>query len=76
MTGTPLADVSSVARPCRALALQLSGRSIRVRCTRFDEPGPNREVRVSGRTYHLGYDRTAAKDAYDQVQRFLKTYLQ
>jgi dienelactone hydrolase len=42
----------------------------------FDDPGPNREYRVSGRTYHLGYDRTAAKDAYDQVQRFLKTYLQ
>jgi dienelactone hydrolase len=42
----------------------------------FDEPSPNREVRVSGRTYHLGYDRNAAKDAYDQVQRFLKTYLQ
>jgi dienelactone hydrolase len=42
----------------------------------FDEPSPDRVVRVSGRTYHLGYDRTAAKDAHDQVQRFLKTYLQ
>jgi dienelactone hydrolase len=42
----------------------------------FDDPGPDRVVRVSGRTYHLGYDRTAAKDAHDQVQRFLKTYLE
>jgi dienelactone hydrolase len=42
----------------------------------FDEPNPNRVVRISGRTYHLEYNRTAAKDAYDQVQRFLKTYLQ
>jgi dienelactone hydrolase len=42
----------------------------------FDQPSPDRVVRVSGRTYRLGYDRTAAKDAHDQVQRFLKTYLQ
>lgn len=42
----------------------------------FDQPSPNRVVRVSGRTYHLEYDRTAAKDAHDQVQRFLRTYLQ
>ena len=42
----------------------------------FDEPGPDHVVRVSGRTYHLGYDRTATKDAHDQVQRFLKAYLQ
>jgi len=42
----------------------------------FDEPGPNRVIRISGRTYHLEYDRTAAKDAFNQVQRFLKTYLE
>jgi dienelactone hydrolase len=42
----------------------------------FDEPSPNRVVRISGRTYHLEYDRTAAKDAHDQVQRFLRAYLQ
>jgi dienelactone hydrolase len=42
----------------------------------FDEPSPNRVVRISGRRYHLEYDWTAAKDAHDQVQRFLKTYLQ
>jgi len=42
----------------------------------FDEPGPNRVVRVAGRTYHLEYSGAAAKDAHDQVQRFLKTYLQ
>jgi dienelactone hydrolase len=41
----------------------------------FDEPSPDRVARVSGRTYHLGYDRTGAKDAFDQVQRFLRTYL-
>jgi dienelactone hydrolase len=65
----------------RGTALQSAGTPVEWKVYKgamhcFDEPGPNREVRVSGRTYHLGYDRTAAKDAYDQVQRFLKTYLQ
>ena len=65
----------------RGTALQSAGTPVEWKVYKgamhtFDEPGPNREVRVSGRTYHLGYDRTAAKDAYDQVQRFLRTYLQ
>jgi dienelactone hydrolase len=65
----------------RGTALQTAGTPIEWKVYKgamhtFDEPGPDRVVRVSGRTYHLGYDRTAAKDAYDQVQRFLKTYLQ
>jgi dienelactone hydrolase len=65
----------------RGTALQSAGTPVEWKVYKgalhcFDEPGPDREVRVSGRTYHLGYDRTASKDAYDQVQRFLKTYLQ
>jgi dienelactone hydrolase len=65
----------------RGTALQSAGTPVEWKVYKgamhtFDEPGPNREVRISGRTYHLGYDRNAAKDAYDQVQRFLKTYLQ
>jgi dienelactone hydrolase len=42
----------------------------------FDDPSPNRVVRISGRTYHLEYDRNAAKDAHDQIQRFLRANLQ
>lgn len=65
----------------RGTALQSAGTPIEWKLYKgamhcFDEPGPNRVVRVSGRTYHLEYDRNAAKDAFDQVQRFLKTYLQ
>jgi len=65
----------------RGTALQSAGTPVEWKVYKgamhcFDEPGPNREARVSGRTYHLGYDRTAAKDAFDQVQRFLKAYLQ
>jgi len=65
----------------RGTALQSAGTPIEWKVYKgamhtFDEPGPNRVVRISGRTYHLGYDRTAAKDAHDQVQRFLKAYLQ
>jgi dienelactone hydrolase len=65
----------------RGTALQTAGTPIEWKVYKgamhtFDEPGPDRVARVSGRTYHLGYDRTAAKDAHDQVQRFLKAYLQ
>jgi dienelactone hydrolase len=65
----------------RGTALQSAGTPVEWKVYKgamhtFDEPGPNRVVRVSGRTYHLEYDRAAAKDAHDQVQRFLKTYLQ
>jgi dienelactone hydrolase len=65
----------------RGTALQSAGTPIEWKVYKgamhtFDEPGPDRVARVSGRTYHLGYDRTAAKDAHDQVQRFLKAYLQ
>jgi dienelactone hydrolase len=65
----------------RGTALQSAGTPVEWKVYKgamhtFDEPGPDRVARVSGRTYHLGYDRTAAKDAHDQVQRFLKAYLQ
>jgi dienelactone hydrolase len=65
----------------RGTALQSAGTPIEWKVYKgamhtFDDPRPNRVVRISGRTYHLGYDRTAAQDAYDQVQRFLTTYLQ
>ena len=65
----------------RGTALQSAGTPVEWKVYKgamhtFDEPGPNRVVRISGRTYHLEYDRAAAKDAHDQVQRFLKTYLQ
>jgi len=65
----------------RGTALQSAGTPIEWKVYKgamhtFDEPSPNRVVRISGRTFHLEYDRTAAKDAHDQVQRFLRTYLQ
>ena len=65
----------------RGTALQTAGTPIEWKIYKgamhtFDEPSPNRVVRISGRRYHLEYDRTAAKDAHDQVQRFLRTYLQ
>lgn len=65
----------------RGTALQTAGAPIEWRIYKgakhtFDEPSPDRVVRISGRTYHLEYSRTAAKDAHDQVQRFLGTYLQ
>jgi dienelactone hydrolase len=65
----------------RGTALQSAGTPVEWKVYKgamhtFDEPGPNRVVRVSGRTYHLEYSGAAAKDAHDQVQRFLKTYLQ
>jgi dienelactone hydrolase len=65
----------------RGTALQTAGTPVEWKIYKgakhtFDEPSPNRIVRISGRKYHLEYDRTAAKDAHDQVQRFLRTYLQ
>jgi dienelactone hydrolase len=65
----------------RGTALQAAGTPIEWKVYKgamhtFDEPSPNRVVRISGGTFHLEYDRTAAKDAHDQVQRFLRTYLQ
>ena len=65
----------------RGTALQSAGTPVEWKVYKgamhtFDETGQDRVARVSGRTYHVGYDRTAAKDAHDQVQRFLKAYLQ
>ena len=65
----------------RGKALQTAGTPIEWKIYKgakhtFDEPSPDRVVRISGLKYHLEYDRTAAKDAHDQVQRFLRTYLQ
>ena len=65
----------------RGAALQSAGTPIEWKIYKgamhgFDEPSPNRVIRISGRTYHLEYDRTATKDAHDQVQRFLRTHLQ
>jgi dienelactone hydrolase len=65
----------------RGKALQTAGTPIEWKIYKgakhtFDEPSPDRVVHISGLKYHLEYDRTAAKDAHDQVQRFLRTYLQ
>jgi dienelactone hydrolase len=65
----------------RGTALQSAGTPVEWKVYKgamhtFDDPEPNRVARVSGRTFHLQYDRTAAGDAHNQVERFLKTHLQ